>query len=279
MSDKGLPGSLPVFEAIKKVDENGEYWSARELAEALEYSSYDKFRNVGNKAFEACKNSGQNPKDHFSRLGKMVVIGSGAKKVMEDVRLTRYACYLVVQNADPSKEVIALGQTYFAVQTRIQEIQQMSEYANLDTEEEKRLFLRAEMKKHNKDLADAAKSAGVIDPLDYAIFKNFGYKGLYDGLDRRGIQKKKGLSEKDEILDHMGTSELASNLFVATQTEEKLKKDKVKDKSAANRTHFDVGKKVRETIKEIGGTMPEDLPVAESIKQLEAKTKKNLPKK
>lgn len=264
MSDKGLPGSLPVFETIKKVDENGEYWSARELAEALEYSSYDKFRNVGNKAFEACKNSGQNPKDHFSRLGKMVVIGSGAKKVMEDVRLTRYACYLVVQNADPSKEVIALGQTYFAVQTRIQEI---------------RLFLRGEMKKHNKDLADAAKGAGVIDPVDYAIFKNFGYKGLYDGLDRKGIQKKKGLSEKDDILDHMGTGELASNLFVATQTEEKLKKDNVKDKSAANRTHFDVGKKVRQTIKEIGGTMPEDLPAAESIKQLEAKTKKNLPKK
>jgi len=274
MSDKGLPGIVPVFETIKRMDEDGEYWSARELAVALEYSSYDKFRNVGNKAFEACKNSGQNPKDHFSRLGKMVVIGSGAKKVMEDVRLTRYACYLIVQNADPSKELIALGQTYFAVQTRIQEISQMQEYANLDTDEEKRLFLRSEMRKHNKDLADAAKGAGVIDPLDYAIFKNWGYKGLYDGLDRKGIQKKKGLSEKDDILDHMGPAELASNLFVATQTEEKLKKDNVKNKVAANRTHFKVGEKVRETIKEIGGTMPEDLPAVESIKQLEAKTKK-----
>ena len=209
----------------------------------------------------------------------MVIIGSGAKKVMEDVRLTRYACYLIVQNADPSKEVIALGQTYFAVQTRIQEIRQMEEYANLDTDEEKRLFLRSEMRKHNKDLADAAKGAGVIDPIDYAIFKNWGYKGLYDGLDRKGIQKKKGLSDKDDILDHMGPAELASNLFVATQTEEKLKKDNVKNKASANRTHFKVGEKVRETIKEIGGTMPEDLPAAESIKQLEVKTKKALPKK
>jgi len=209
----------------------------------------------------------------------MVNIGSGAQKAIDDVRLSRYACYLIVQNGDPAKEVIALGQTYFAVQTRIQEIREMEEYTSLDTEEEKRLFLRSEMKKHNKDLAIVAKGAGVIDPVDYAIFKNFGYKGLYDGLDRKGIQKKKGLSEKDDILDHMGSSELASNLFVATQTEEKLKKDNVKDKTAANRTHFNVGKKVRETIKEIGGTMPEDLPAAENIKQVEAKTKKKLPKK
>jgi DNA-damage-inducible protein D len=141
MSQRRLPGPVPVFEEIKRIDDDGEYWSARELAEALQYASYDKFRNVGNKAFEACKNSGQDPKDHFSRLGKMVVIGSGAKKVMEDVRLTRYACYLIVQNADPSKEIIALGQTYFAVQTRMLEISQMQEYANLDTDEEKRLFL------------------------------------------------------------------------------------------------------------------------------------------
>ncbi|HET6253906.1 MAG TPA: DNA damage-inducible protein D [Puia sp.] len=279
MSKKSLPSSLPVFEAIKQIDEFGEYWSARELADALQYSSYDKFRNVGRKAFEACKNSGQNPKDHFSRLVKMVSIGSGAKKEVEDVRLSRYACYLIVQNADPSKEIIALGQTYFAVQTRIQEIQQMADYEKLNTEEEKRLFLREEMKKHNKHLSIAAKGAGVIDPLDYAIFKNFGYKGLYDGLDRRGIQRKKGLGEKDEILDHMGSSELASNLFVATQTEEKLKKENVKDKTTANRTHFNVGKKVRQTIKEIGGTMPEDLPAAENIKQVEAKTKKRLPQK
>jgi DNA-damage-inducible protein D len=261
--------NLPVFEQIKRVDEIGEYWSARELAEVLQYPSYDKFRNVGKKAFEACKNSGQRPNDHFSRMGKMVAIGSGAQREMEDVRLTRYACYLIVQNADPGKEIVALGQTYFAVQTRIQEIQQMADYTKLDTEEEKRIFLRKEMKEHNKHLAVAAKGAGIIDPLDYAIFKNFGYKGLYDGLDRKGIQRKKGLTEKDDILDHMGSTELASNLFVATQTEDKLKKDKVKDKATANQTHLNVGKKVRQTIKDIGGTMPEDLPAAENIKKIE----------
>jgi DNA-damage-inducible protein D len=222
---------LAVFETIKRIDESGEYWSARELAAVLQYSSYDKFRNVGRKAYTACKNSGQQPKDHFSRMGKMVNIGSGAKKEIEDVRLTRYACYLIVQNADPGKEIIALGQTYFAVQTRIQEIQQMADFAKLDSEEERRLFLRTEMKKHNKHLSDAAKGAGVIDPLDYAIFKNWGYKGLYDGLDRKGIQKVKGLGEKDEILDHMGSTELASNLFLATQTEEKLKKGFVEIRS------------------------------------------------
>lgn len=261
--------NLPVFEQIKKVDDIGEYWSARELADVLQYSSYDKFRNVGKKAVEACKNSGQKSTDHFSRMGKMVAIGSGAMKEVGDVRLTRYACYLIVQNADPGKEIVALGQTYFAVQTRIQEIQQMADYTKLDTEEEKRIFLRREMKEHNKHLAVAAKGAGVIDPLDYAIFKNFGYKGLYDGLDRRGIQRKKGLTEKDDILDHMGSTELASNLFVATQTEDKLKKDKVKDKATANQTHLSVGKKVRQTIKDIGGTMPEDLPAAENIKKIE----------
>lgn len=274
MSDSSQVPPLPVFETIKKVDELGEYWSARELAEVLQYATYDKFRNVGKKAYESCKNSGQQTRDHFSRMGKMVAIGSGAKKEVEDVRLTRYACYLIVQNADPGKEIIALGQTYFAVQTRLQEIQQMADFAKLDTEEERRLFLRTEMKKHNKHLFDAAKGAGVIDPVDYAIFKNWGYKGLYDGLDRKGIQKAKGLGEKDEILDHMGSTELASNLFLATQTEDKLKKDKIKDKVTANRTHLEVGKKVRQTIKDIGGTMPEDLPVAESIKQIEAKTKK-----
>ncbi|MEP7279591.1 MAG: DNA damage-inducible protein D [Bacteroidota bacterium] len=270
--------SIPAFESIKQVDENGEYWTARKLAIILEYVDYRNFKDVMTKAWEACKNSGQMGRDHFGKLTTMVNIGSGAQKAVDDVRLSRYACYLIVQNADPGKEVIALGQTYFAVQTRIQEIQQMDEYAKLNTEEEKRIFLRNEMKEHNKHLADAAKGSGVIDPIDYAIFKNFGYRGLYEGLDRKGIQKKKGLTEKEDILDHMGSTELASNLFVATQTEEKLKKDKVKDKNTANNTHYNVGQKVRKTIKEIGGTMPEDLPVAQNIKQLEAKNKKTLPK-
>jgi DNA-damage-inducible protein D len=263
-----------VFEKIKKVDAAGEYWLARQLANELGYVDFRNFIEVMKKAAAACKNSGQRASNHFVDVTEMVKIGSGADRAINDYRLTRYACYLIVQNADPAKEVIALGQTYFAVQTRIQEIQQMVEYSQLDTEEEKRMFLRKEMKEHNKQLASAAKGAGVIDPIDYAIFKNFGYKGLYDGLDRKGIQRKKGLKEKDDILDHMGSTELASNLFVATQTEEKLKRDQIKDKLIANKTHYDVGKKVRQTIKDIGGAMPENLPVAENIKAIEAKSKK-----
>jgi len=267
----------PIFEQIKKIDEKGEYWSARELSEVLQYASYDKFRNVGQKAYEACKNSGVNPLDHFIQVGKMVRIGSGAPREIKDVRLTRYACYLIVQNADPEKEIVALGQTYFAIQTRLQEIQQMEQYNQLETEDEKRLFLRKQLTDHNKHLAAAAKGAGVIDPIDYAIFKNYGYKGLYGGLDKTGIQQKKGLDKKSNILGHMGSTELAANLFLATQTEEKLKKDNIKGKNAANHTHHEIGKKVRSTIKEIGGTMPEDLPTAENIKKIESRNKKELP--
>lgn len=272
---KKLPlDTRSTFEKIMEMDDFGEFWRARKLADILEYSDYRNFKVVMLKAWNACKLSGHTASDHFGKLTAMVNIGSNAQKTIDDVRLTRYACYLIVQNADSGKEVVALGQTYFAIQTRIQELQQMEDYSKLDTEEEKRLFLRKEMKEHNKHLADAARGAGVIDPIDYAIFKNFGYKGLYDGLDRKGIQRKKGLKDKEDILDHMGSTELASNLFVATQTEDKLKKDEVKDKSIANKTHFNVGKKVRQTIKDIGGTMPEDLPVAKNIKQVEDKNKK-----
>ena len=266
----------PTFEQIKRVDDLGEYWLARELAEVLQYPAYDKFREVARRAIEACKNSGHNPNDHFSVLRRMVKIGSGASRQIEDGRLTRYACYLIVQNADAGKEVVAMGQTYFAVQTRLQEIQQMQQYTALQTEDEKRLFLRKELINHNKDLAAAAKDAGVIDPIEYAIFQNFGYKGLYK-LDKKGIQGKKGLKSSDNILDHMGSTELAANLFRATQTEEKLKRDKVSGSDAANKTHFEVGRKVREAIKEIGGTMPEELPAAENIKKLESRAKKELP--
>ena len=264
------------FEKLKRVDDNGEYWSARELAKILEYVDYRNFREVGKKAYTACKNSGQNTLDHFVKFTTMVKIGSNAEKAIDDVRLSRYACYLIVQNADPSKEVVALGQTYFAVQTRIQEIQQMAEYTALDTEDARRLFLREELKEHNKHLATAAKEAGVIDPIDYAIFQNFGYKGLYGGLDKNGIQNIKNLDKSVNILDHMGSTELAANLFRATQTEEKLKKEQIKGRNAANRTHLEIGTKVRNAIKDIGGTMPEDLPVATSIKTIAAKAKKKL---
>lgn len=269
----------PTFETIKKIDEKGEYWSARELSVILEYSQYDKFKPTTLKAIEACKNSGQQTKDHFAYMSKMVKIGSNADKELDDIRLSRYACYLIVQNADPEKSVVALGQTYFAVQTRLQEIQQMDKYNSLQGEDERRLFLRKELSGHNKQLMSTAKNAGVVDPIDYAIFNNFGYKGLYGGLDKNGIQRRKGLTKNSNILDHMGSAELAANLFKATQAEEKLKKNEIKGKNEANKTYFEVGQKVRNAIKQIGGTMPEELPIAENIKKIESKINKKLPPK
>lgn len=266
-----------IFEKIKKIDENGvEYWSARDMAKVLEYSEYRHFIPVIEKAKESCKNSKQDTENHFEDILEMVNIGSGAKRKLESVKLSRYACYLIVQNADPSKEIVAMGQTYFAVQTRIAEIKQMDEYNLLTTEEERRLFLRNEMALHNSQLADAAKNAGVIESKDYAIFQNHGYMGLYGGLGAKDIHERKGLKKSQKILDHMGSTELAANLFRATQTEEKLKREKIKGKEKANKTHYEVGAKVRKTIEELGGTMPEDLPTADSIKKIEAKDKKRL---
>ncbi len=259
------------FEKIKQVkDDNIEFWYARDLQKVLEYSKWENFLNVINKAKLACENSGQVVENHFPDIRKMVSIGYGVNRPIDDIALSRYACYLIIQNADPSKEIIAKGQTYFAIQTRKQELQEF----NIKTEEEKRLLLRQEMKTHNKQLADAAKDAGVIQPLDYAIFQDSGYKGLYGGLTQKDIHIKKGLKKSQKILDHMGSTELAANLFRATQTEEKLRKEKINNKYQANKTHFEVGKKVRQTIEELGGTMPEDLPVVESIKKLENKQKK-----
>lgn len=210
-----------IFEEIKQINEIGqEFWSARELFEVLEYIKWDKFLNVIEKAKLACKNSGQVPNDHFPRMEKLVQIGSGAKRDIGDIHLSRYACYLIVQNSDPSKEVVAYGQTYFAFQTRKQEILEQK-YEELQSEEDKRLFLRKEMAEHNKQLADAAKKAGVIKPWEYAVFQNHGYMGLYNGLGAKEIHTKKGLEENQNILDHMGSTELAANLFRATQTEEK----------------------------------------------------------
>lgn len=267
-----------LFESIKEIDENGnEFWGARKLSKVLEYSEFRHFLPVIIRAKEACANSSHPVADHFEDYLEEIIHGKGAKQTYESVKLSRYACYLIVQNADPGKEVVAQGQTYFAIQTRLQEIRQMDEYNQLSTEDEKRLFLRDEMKKHNIQLADAAKGAGVIEPLDYAIFQNHGYMGLYGGLDAKGIHKRKGLKKSENILDHMGSTELAANLFRATQTEEKLKRDNIKGKQKANQTHLEIGKKVRKTIEEIGGTMPENLPVAASIKKLEkAKEPKKL---
>src|ERR1700712_5213703 len=259
-----------LFEEIKHVNDIGqEYWSARELHKALNYIRWDGFLNVIEKAKEACKNSGQYSDDHFPRVTKMVGIGSGAQRDIGDLHLSRYACYLIIQNADPSKEIVALGQTYFAVQTRKQEVREQA-FEQLHSEDEKRMFLRKEMAEHNKNLADAAKTAGVIQPWEYAIFQNHGYMGLYNGLGAKEIQAKKGLKKVQNILDHMGSTELAANLFRATQTEEKLKREKIKGKQNANQAHYEVGKKVRQTIKELGGTMPEDLPIESSIKKLDS---------
>ena len=288
MEDKLSNPNQTIFEQIKRLDKNkNEFWSARDLSKVLEYSEYRHFKPVIDKAKEACKNSGYAVADHFEDILDMVSIGSGAEREIDDVKLSRYACYLIVQNADPGKEIVALGQTYFAVQTRLQEIQQLQTYQQLKNEEDKRLFLRKEMFEHNKQLAAAAKNAGVIEPVDYAIFQNHGYMGLYGGLDAKGIHRRKGLKKSENILDHMGSTELAANLFRATQTEEKLKRENIKarlangqGKQKANQTHFEVGKKVRKTIQELGGTMPENLPKADSIKKLGKKDEpKNLKKK
>ena len=277
MKAKLTKKAVALFENIKKIDEEGrEYWSSRDLAKILEYKDYRNFLTVINKAKESCSNSNIMLIDHFVDVTDMVSIGSGATRTIETIRLSRYACYLTVQNADPSKTIVAQAQTYFAIQTRIAEVKQMEEYNRLTSEDEKRLFLRNEVTKHNLLLADAAKVAGVIKPYDYAVFQNYGYKGLYGGLSAKEIHFRKGLKKNQKILDHMGSTELAANLFRTTQTEEKLRRENIKGKAKANQTHYDVGKKVRQTIEDLGGTMPEDLPTAESIKTIEAKQQKGI---
>ncbi len=265
------------FAEITQTDEAGnEFWWARELQPVLEYGSWDKFKRVLEKAVVACETTGVPVDDHISHVGKMVKLGSGAKREIEDFQLSRYACYLIVQNGDPSKSVIATGQTYFAIQTRRQELANDRDFKQLK-EDEKWIFLRNELREHNKQLVEAAQQAGVESHLDFAIFQNHGYRGLYDGLEAKGIHAHKGLKKSQQILDHMGSTELAANLFRATQAEEKLRRDEIKGKTNANRTHYEVGSKVRETIEELGGTMPENLPVPEeSVKKLERKQQKKL---
>lgn len=261
-----------LFESIKHINEYGnEFWYARELQNALEYTEWRNFSKVIDKAITACENSENEVSDHFVEVNKIVEAGATSKPI-EDYELSRYACYLIVQNADPRKKVIALGQTYFAVKTRQQEL--IENFDDL-SEDKKRLAIRNEMKTHNKSLAEAAKMAGISEPRDYAIFQNKGYQGLYGGLGRKEIHARKGLKKNQNILDHMGSTELAANLFRATQTDEKLRRENISGKEAANQTHYEVGKKVRQTIAELGGTMPEDLPTPQkSIKQIEREQKK-----
>lgn len=268
MSQELMRYSDQTFEDIKHIDEDGqEFWYARELQRVLEYAQWRYMKEAVERARLACENSGLNPDNHFAEVRKMVPIGSGAERAVEDYMLSRFACYLVVMNGDPRKEVIALGQAYFAVKTRQQEL--IENYEEL-SEDQKRLAIRNEMKRHNIALADAAHDAGVIEQKDYAIFQNKGYQGLYGGLGVKEIHARKGLKKSEKILDHIGSTELAANLFRATQTEEKLRRENIQGKAAANQAHYDVGRKVRQTIQELGGTMPEDLPTPEkSVKQIE----------
>lgn len=264
--------SEQTFESIKHINENNqEFWYARELQTVLEYKEWRNFEKTIKKAKSACESSNNSVNLHFVDVNKMVQAGIASKEI-DDYMLSRYACYLIVMNGDPRKEVIAVGQTYFAVKTRQQEL---IENYDLLTEDQKRLSIRNEMIEHNKSLAEAAQMAGITTPKDYAIFQNKGYQGLYGGLGAKEIHKLKGLKKNQKILDHMGSTELAANLFRATQTDEKIRRENIQGKNAANQTHYEVGKKVRQTIKELGGTMPEDLPTPQkSISRIEREQKK-----
>ncbi len=266
------------FESIKHIDENGaEFWYARELQVALEYTEWRNFEKSVKRAKEACSASGFVETDHFVDVNKMIDLAKGAQREISDIKLSRYACYLIVMNGDPRKEVIALGQTYFAVKTRQQEI--ADNVAQL-SEDDKRLAIRDEVTIRNKFLASSAKAAGVVTPADYAVFQNRGYQGLYNGLGMKDIHKRKGLKKNEQILDHMGATELAANLFRITQTDDKLRRENIKGKEQANETHYAVGKKVRQTIAELGGTMPENLPTPEkSAKVLKKERSKGVAKK
>ena len=267
--------SEETFESIKHVNEYGnEFWYARELQSILEYTEWRNFQKLIEKAQTACENSDMAVDECFVEVNKTSPMPNGGVKLIDDYILSRYACYLIVMNGDPRKEIIAVGQTYFAVKTRQQEL--IDHYDEL-SEDQKRLAIRKEMKAHNKSLAEAAQKAGVIKSYDFAIFQNYGYQGLYGGLGAKEIHARKGLKENEQILDHMGSTELAANLFRATQTDEKLRRENIRGKEKANQTHYEVGRKVRQTIAELGGTMPEDLPTPEkSIKQIESEQKKCL---
>ena len=264
------------FEDIKHIDENViEFWYARELMPILQYSKWENFKKVIGKAMIACENSGISAKDCFTDVRKSIISGKGKEDFIEDYKLTRYACYLIAQNGDSRKKVIALAQTYFAVQTRKQEITE-KEYSML-TEDEKRFYQRNLTRKGNYSLNQAAKNAGV---KNFDKFHNSGYKGLYNGETADDIAKRKGLRYREDILDNMGSDELVANLFRISQAEQKLKRDNIKTEKDANKTHYDVGAKIRKTIKELGGTMPEELPTPKkSLKQLEKESKKELLKK
>ena len=255
-----------LFEDIKHIDESGnEYWYARELMVVLEYSKWENFNNVIQKAVIAYKNSNNDDLYWLPEVRKPIITGKGKEEYIKDYKLSRYICYLIVQNANPKKQMVALGQSYFAIQTRKQEL-----YEEL-TEDEKRLQRRKQTKKYNKSLNRTAVNSGV---KDLARFHNAGYKGLYNGETGDDISKRKGLRYREDILDNMSSVELGANIFRITQTEDKLKREKVDNEYTANSIHYEVGKKVRKTIKELGGTMPEELPTPnKSINEIKSNKK------
>ena len=288
MSDK-------TFESIKHIDEQYvEYWLARELQEVLHYSKWENFDKVIRTAQIACKISQHNVADHFVETIKMVEMALGGKaklgipdvrnsekkklRKVKDYRLTRYACYLIVMNGDPRKEIIANGQTYFAVKTRQQEFVEL--HARL-TEDERRLFIRGDIRQKNQLLAEAAKRAGIITQQEYAIFQDYGYRGLYDGESARNIAERKGVDTgKESILDYMGSLELAANLFRITTTEDVLRNNNVTNPHVANETHYEVGQIVRDALKRAGATMPEELPTPEKgIPELEKEQRRQIKNK
>jgi DNA-damage-inducible protein D len=279
MSDNSpfeTPSTSP-FDTIRQLTEDGsEYWSARDLSAMLDYTQWRNFKQALEKAKIACQGSGSDPAHHFAASSKKVKLGSGAVRKVEDFQLSRYACYLVVQNADPNKEIVALGQTYFAAQTRRQELAEAGQLSALP-EDRRRLVLRSEMHRQDTRLAQAARQAGVTTPSDLDEFQEHGYQGLCGELNRPAIKERKGLPTGQDLLDYAGSEELAANFFRATQTEAKLRRENIQGKGAANATHHQIGRKVRELITEVGNPMPEDLPAArESIQELEQKERKRL---
>ncbi|WIG58788.1 MAG: DNA-damage-inducible protein D [Ktedonobacterales bacterium] len=256
-------GRISPFERIKHTDADGEFWSARELAKLLDYSRWQKFTDVIKKAEEACKNSGQPVEDHMHHMVHMVQLGSGSQRAVDDVHLSRYACYLIVQNADPSKEIVALGQTYFAVRTRRDELAEDREEARLRIEE------RDKLKRYHRELFKAARDAGVITPDDFAVFEDHGYRGLYNGETAQDIAARKGLKPNQNIADYMGSTETAANGFRAALAREMLRSDGIQGKSDANHTHHKAGHIVRKAMEDAGVPPPEQLATpAKSIQQL-----------
>lgn len=265
------------FDSIRHEDEQGnEYWSAREMGKLLGYGEYRFFKNAIQKAEEACKQSGQAVSDHFVHTHGMIKTGKGARRKVDDVHLTRYACYLLVENSDSEKPIVALGQAYFAIQTRRQELADELALSALP-EDQKRLIYRSEMAIFNTKLAEAAQMVGVISPTDFSTFQDHGYRGLYGGLRENDIHARKQLEAKEKILDYMGSEELGANIFRATQTDAKLRREQIMGKEGANQTHYQVGREVRETITRLGGTMPEALPTPDkSIQQLQREEQKRI---